>query len=60
MFESPLDPQVGWPGRYIDVRCFVELALLQLKCFLELIVKRREFLPGSGFLSSRNDLLKAM
>ena len=52
-FESPLDPQAGWPGRYINVRhCGgLSMVLLQLKDPLELFVKSREFLPGSGFLS---------
>ena len=30
------------------------MALLPLKDSLELIIKRREFLPGSGFLSHRD------
>ena len=53
---SPLDPQAGWPGRYINVRrCGgLSMVLLQLKDPLQLFVKRREFLPGSGFLSRRN------
>ena len=60
-FESPLDPQAGWPGRYIDVRRFggLPMVLLQQKDPLELFVKRREFLPGSGFLS-RRDMIYAV
>ena len=52
-FESPLDPQAGWPGRYINVRCCggLPMAFLQQESQLELFVKRREFLPDSGFLS---------
>ena len=55
-FESPLDPQAGWPGRYINVRhCRgLPMVLLQQKDPLELLVKSREFLPGSGFLSRRD------
>ena len=55
-FESPLDPQAGWPGRYINVRRCGGLSMvrLQLKDPLELFVKSREFLPGSGFLSPRD------
>ena len=46
-FKTPLDPQVGWPGRYINVRpCGgLPMALLQLKDPFELFLKRREFLP---------------
>ena len=42
-FETPLDPQAGWPGRYINVRCCggLSMVLLQLKDPLELFVKRR-------------------
>ena len=49
----PLDLQAGWPGRYINVRhCRgLLMVLLQQKDPLELFVKSREFLPGSGFLS---------
>ena len=49
----PLDPQAGWPGRYINVWCCggLSMVLLQLKGPLELFVKSREFLPGYGFLS---------
>ena len=56
MFESPLDPQAGWPRRYINVRCCEGLSMVlpQLKDPLELFVKRRGFLPGSGFLSRRD------
>ena len=55
MFECPLDSQAGWPGRYINVRrCGgLSMVLLQLRDPLELFVKRREFLPISGFLSRR-------
>ena len=55
-FESPLDLQAGWPGRFINVRrCWgLSVVLLQLKDPLELIVKSREFLPDSGFLSRRD------
>ena len=55
-FESPLDPHAGCPGRYINVwRCGrLSMVILQLKKPLQLFVKRREFLPGSGFLSRRN------
>ena len=49
---EPADPQVG---RYINVRHCGELSMvLQLKDPLELFVKSREFLPGSGFLSRHN------
>ena len=55
-FESPLDPQAGWPDRYINVwRCRgLSMVLMQLKEPLELFVKSREFPPGSGFLSRRD------
>ena len=55
-FESPLDHQAGWPGRYINVRrCGgLSMVLLQLKDPLALFVKSREFLLGSGFLSRRD------
>ena len=45
-FVSPLDPQAGWPGCYINVRCCGELSMvpLQLRDPLELFVKRNEFL----------------
>ena len=51
-----LDAQVGWHGHYISVRrCGgLPMVLLQLKELLELFVKRREFLSGSGFLSRRD------
>ena len=51
-FESPLEPEAGWPGRYINVpRCGgLSLVLLPLKDPKELFVKEREFLPSSGFL----------
>ena len=55
-FESPLDPQAGWPGRYINVRrCGgLSMVLLQLKDPLELFVKSKKFLPCSRFLSRRD------
>ena len=55
-FESPLDPYADWPGRSINVRrCGgLPMVLLQLKDPLELFVKSREFLAGSGFLSRRD------
>ena len=55
-FESPLDPQAGCPARYENVQhCRgLSLVLLQLKDSLELFVKRRDLLPGSGFLSRRD------
>ena len=42
IFVSPLDPQAGWPGRYINVQHCGGLAMapLQLKDPLELFVKR--------------------
>ena len=48
--------KAGWPGRYINVwRCGgLSMVLLQQKDPLELFVKSREFLPGSGFLSRRD------
>ena len=47
---------MGWPGHSINVRhCGgLSMVLLQLKDPLELFVKSREFLPGSGFLSRRD------
>ena len=44
---------VGWPGCYINVWCCggLSMAVLQLKDPLESFVKRRQFLPGSTFLS---------
>ena len=44
---------MGWHGRYINVRrCGgLSIVLMQLEDPLELFVKRREFLPVSGFLS---------
>ena len=56
-YINRLDPQAGWPGRYINVwpcRWLSSMVLMQLKDPLELFVKRREFLPGSGFLSRRD------
>ena len=49
-------PNAGQPGCYINVgRCGgLSMVLLQLKDPLELFVKSREFLPGSGFLSCRD------
>ena len=46
----------GWSGRYINVRRYggLSMVVLQLKDALELIVKRREFLLGSVFLSRRH------
>ena len=46
-------PYAGCPGRYINVLHCVRpsVVILQLIDTLELFVKRREFLPGSGFLS---------
>ena len=46
----------GWLGRYINVRRCERLSMvhLQLKDPYELFVKRREFLPGFGFLSHRD------
>ena len=54
--RSQNDPQAGGPGRYINVRhCGgLSMVLLQLKDPLELFLKSREFLPGSGFLSRRD------
>ena len=51
--NTRLDPQAGWPGRYINVRrCGgLSMVLPQLKDPLKLFVKSREFLPGYGFLS---------
>ena len=44
------------PGRFIKVwHCGgLSVVLLQLKDPLQLIMKRKEFLPGSGFPSHRN------
>ena len=54
--------QAGWPGRYINVRrCGrLPMVLLQQKDPLELFVKSREFLPGSGFLSRGDMTLKLL
>ena len=52
-FESPLDTQAGWPGRYIDARrCGgLSMVFLPLKDPLELFVKtERNFFPVPGFL----------
>ena len=58
IFESPLDPQTGWLGRYINVRRWggLPMFLLQQKDPLELLVfvKSSAFLPGSRFLSRRD------
>ena len=56
-FESLLDSQAGWPGRYMNVRrCGgLPMGLLQHKDPLELFSKSREFVPGSGF-STRRDM----
>ena len=56
-----IPPLAGWPGRYINLRCCrgLSMVLLQLKDALELFVKRREFLPSSGFLSHK-DMTKAV
>ena len=53
--RDPPSPS-GWPGRYINVRSCggLSMVLMQLKDPLELFVKIREFLPGSGFLSHRD------
>ena len=52
-----MDPQAGSPGRYIKgQRCGgISMVLLRLKYPLELFVKSREFVPGSGF-QSRHDM----
>ena len=53
--RSQNDPQAGGPGRYINVRrCGGLPMVLLLKDPLELFLKIREFLPGSGFLSRRD------
>ena len=54
--RCPLVPRAGWPGRFINVRrgWGLSMVILQLKDLFELFVKRREFLPGSGFLSRRD------
>ena len=51
----------GWPCRFISVRrCGrLSMVLLRLKDPLELFVKRRESVPGSGFLA-RRDMTKAV
>ena len=53
--------KAGWPGRYINVwHCGgLSMVLLQLKDPLELFIKRKEFLPGSRFLS-RRDMTQAV
>ena len=59
LYYLPLDPQAGWPGRYINVRrCGgLPMVLLQQKYPLELFVKSREFLPRFRVsISSRYDL----
>ena len=47
---------MGWPGHYKKVQYCGGLSVVirQLKDPLELIVKSREYLPSSGFLSGRN------
>ena len=55
-FESPLDPQAGWPGMYLNVR---QLPMLLLKDPLALFVKRRKFLHGSLFIP-RCDMTQAV
>ena len=47
------------PGRYINVRCCVGLSMVKGKDPFELLMKRKEFLPGSKFLS-RHDMTKAV
>ena len=51
-----MDTQVGWPGRYKNVRrCGgLPMVFLLLKDPLELLVKSREFLSGYGFRSRRD------
>ena len=46
-----LDPQAGWPGRYINVRrCRgLSMVLLRQKDPLELFVRVGNFLPVPGF-----------
>ena len=48
-----MDPLASWPGRHINVwHCGGQyMVVLHLKDPLELFVKKREFLPGPGFLS---------
>ena len=55
-FEFPLDSLACWPGRYINVRPCGRLSMapLQLNDIVKLFGKRREFLPGSEFLSHRD------
>ena len=56
MPDSLLD-QGGLPGRYINMRRCGGLSIvffLQMEDPLELLVKRRDYIPGSGFLSSRD------
>ena len=63
MFESPLDPLAGWPGRYINVQhCGgLSMVLLQLKHPLELFVKIGNFFSVRVFclVAIRPKLLKA-
>ena len=49
----------GWPGCFINVwHCKgLSMVLLQLIYPLELFVKRREYLPGSGFLTHHDKTL---
>ena len=53
MHESPLAPQAGLPGHFINVLHCGGLCMvpLQLKDPLELLIKRSEFVRGSLFLS---------
>ena len=46
----------GWPSCFKKVRhCGgLSMVLLKLKDLLELLIKRREFCSGSGFLSRRD------
>ena len=48
--------QAGWLGHFINVRHCGGLSMfhLQLKDPLELFVKRREYIPGSGILYHRD------
>ena len=56
-YLSSNSPRIaGWPGRYINVQHYggLSMVFLLLKVPLELFAKRREFLPGSMFLSHRD------
>ena len=50
-FESPLDPQAGRSGCYINVRRCVGLSISTEGCLLQLKDPLEQFLPCSGFLS---------